>query len=153
MLCDRLGRNRPDRKVSLAIAFCLIGCVLLSIAFGMPAGNGQLLMICIGMFIALGTNGPSSAMVANLTHNSVHSTAFATLTLANNFLGLALGPLVIGKISDVIGLHSAFQLMPLMSIAAAAVFFYAKRHYLRDITRFEAQTKLEPTQLFNTGDR
>ncbi|WP_448762106.1 MFS transporter [Acinetobacter tandoii] len=153
MLCDRLGRNRPDRKVSLAIAFCLIGCVLLSIAFGMPAGNGQLLMICIGMFIALGTNGPSSAMVANLTHNSVHSTAFATLTLANNFLGLALGPLVIGKISDVIGLHSAFQLMPLMSIAAAAVFFYAKRHYLRDITRFEAETKLEPTQLFNTGDR
>lgn len=153
MLCDRLGRNRPDRKVSLAIAFCLIGCVLLSIAFGMPAGNGQLLMICIGMFIALGTNGPSSAMVANLTHNSVHSTAFATLTLANNFLGLALGPLVIGKISDVIGLHSAFQLMPLMSIAAAAVFFYAKRHYLRHITRFEAQTKLEPTQLFNTGDR
>lgn len=153
MLCDRLGRNRPDRKVSLAIAFCLIGCVLLSIAFGMPAGNGQLLMICIGMFIALGTNGPSSAMVANLTHNSVHSTAFATLTLANNFLGLALGPLVIGKISDVIGLHSAFQLMPLMCIAAAAVFFYAKRHYLRDITRFEAQTKLEPTQLFNTGDR
>lgn len=153
MLCDRLGRNRPDRKASLAIAFCLIGCVLLSIAFGMPAGNGQLLMICIGMFIALGTNGPSSAMVANLTHNSVHSTAFATLTLANNFLGLALGPLVIGKISDVIGLHSAFQLMPLMSIAAAAVFFYAKRHYLRDITRFEAQTKLEPTQLFNTGDR
>lgn len=153
MLCDRLGRNRPDRKVSLAIAFCLIGCVLLSIAFGMPAGNWQLLMICIGMFIALGTNGPSSAMVANLTHNSVHSTAFATLTLANNFLGLALGPLVIGKISDVIGLHSAFQLMPLMSIAAAAVFFYAKRHYLRDITRFEAQTKLEPTQLFNTGDR
>ena len=152
ILCDRLGKNRPDRKVSLAIAYCLIGCLLLSIAFAMPAGNAQLLMICFGMFIALGTNGPSSAMVANLTHNSVHSTAFATLTLANNFLGLALGPLVIGKISDVIGLHSAFQFMPLMSIAAAAVFFYAKRHYLRDVTRFDAQMKSEQSQLFNTGD-
>lgn len=152
ILCDRLGKNRPDRKVSLAIAYCLIGCLLLSIAFAIPAGNAQLLMICFGMFIALGTNGPSSAMVANLTHNSVHSTAFATLTLANNFLGLALGPLVIGKISDVIGLHSAFQFMPLMSIAAAAVFFYAKRHYLRDVTRFDEQMKSEQTQLFNTGD-
>ena len=78
-------------------------------------------------------------MVANLTHNSVHSTAFATLTLANNFLGLALGPLVVGKVSDLIGLHSAFQLMPLMSIAAAAVFFYAKQHYVRDVARFNAQ--------------
>lgn len=139
MLCDYLGRNCPDRKVSLAITYCLLGCVLLFIAFAVPSGRNQLLLICLGMFIALGTNGPSSAMVANLTHNSVHGSAFATLTLANNFLGLALGPLVVGKVSDVIGLHSAFQLMPLVSIAAAAVFFYAKCHYHKDIARFEQQ--------------
>ncbi|MEB3863802.1 MFS transporter [Acinetobacter sp. IK31] len=139
MLCDYLGRNCPDRKVSLAITYCLVSCVLLLIAFAVPAGRSQLLLICLGMFIALGTNGPSSAMVANLTHNSVHGSAFATLTLANNFLGLALGPLVVGRISDVIGLHSAFQLMPLVSIAAAAVFFYAKSHYHKDMARFEQQ--------------
>lgn len=139
MLCDYLGRNCPDRKVILAITYCLGGCVLLLIAFAVPTGRNQLLLICLGMFIALGTNGPSSAMVANLTHNSVHGSAFATLTLANNFLGLALGPLVVGKISDVIGLHSAFQLMPLVSIAAAAVFFYAKRHYHKDMARFNDQ--------------
>lgn len=139
MLCDYLGRNRPDRKVSLAITYCLVGCLILSIAFALSAGRSQLILICLGMFIALGTNGPSSAMVANLTHNSVHGSAFATLTLANNFLGLALGPLVVGKISDVIGLQNAFQLMPLVSIAAAAVFFYAKRHYHKDMARFSAQ--------------
>lgn len=143
MLCDYLGRNCPDRKVSLAITYCLVSCVLLLIAFAVPAGRSQLLLICLGMFIALGTNGPSSAMVANLTHNSVHGSAFATLTLANNFLGLALGPLVVGRISDVIGLHSAFQLMPLVSIAAAAVFFYAKCHYHKDIARFEQQGMTE----------
>jgi len=139
MLCDYLGRNRPDRKVSLAITYCLVGCLILSIAFALSAGRSQLILICLGMFIALGTNGPSSAMVANLTHNSVHGSAFATLTLANNFLGLALGPLVVGKISDVIGLQNAFQLMPLVSIAAAAVFFYAKRHYHKDMARFNDQ--------------
>lgn len=135
MLCDRLGKDRPDRKVLLAIIYCLGGCVLLMTAFALEAGTPQLILICLGMFLALGTNGPSSAMVANLTHNSVHGTAFATLTLANNFLGLALGPLVVGKVSDIIGLHHAFQLMPLVSIAAAAVFFYAKRHYHRDMER------------------
>ena len=146
MLCDRLGKNRPDRKVSLAIAYCLVGCLLLSIAFSLPAGTAQLVLIGLGMFIALGTNGPSSAMVANLTHNSVHGTAFATLTLANNFLGLALGPLVIGKLSDVIGLHSAFQFMPLMSIAAAIVFFYAKFHYLKDMERLNEQAVAQNSQ-------
>ncbi|MCL6246546.1 MFS transporter [Acinetobacter sp. ANC 4945] len=143
MLCDRLGKDRPDRKVTLAIIYCLLGCILLSIAFALPTGTAQLVMIALGMFMALGTNGPSSAMVANLTHNAVHSTAFATLTLANNFLGLALGPLVIGKLSDVIGLHHAFQVMPAVSILSAAVFFYAKRHYLKDVTRFNLQVASE----------
>ncbi|OTG83301.1 multidrug DMT transporter permease [Acinetobacter sp. ANC 5054] len=143
MLCDRLGKDRPDRKVTLAIIYCLLGCILLSIAFALPTGTAQLVMIALGMFMALGTNGPSSAMVANLTHNAVHSTAFATLTLANNFLGLALGPLVIGKLSDVIGLHNAFQIMPVVSILSAAVFFYAKRHYLKDVTRFNLQVASE----------
>lgn len=135
MLCDRLGKNRPDRKVSLAIGYCLLSCLILSIAFALPAGQLQLVMICLGMFIAIGTNGPTSAMVANLTHYSVHATAFATLTLANNLLGLALGPLLVGKVSDVIGLHAAFQLMPLISIVAAMVLLFAKYHYHRDMAQ------------------
>ena len=35
-------------------------------------------------------------MVANLTPESIRATAFGTLTLANNLLGLAAGPLVVG---------------------------------------------------------
>ncbi|MEG0858413.1 MAG: MFS transporter [Pseudomonas sp.] len=142
MLCDRLGRQRPDRKISLAISYCLGSCLLLSLAFALPSGTAQLVLICLGMMIAVGTNGPSSAMVANLTHYSVHGTAFATLTLSNNLLGLATGPLITGRVSDVIGLHAAFQLVPLISIVSAAVFFIAKRHYHSDMARLDgAQAK------------
>ncbi|MNC24747.1 hypothetical protein D3C75_728120 [compost metagenome] len=35
--------------------------------------------------------------------------------------------------SDLIGLDNAFQLVPLVSIAAAAVFIYTKRHYHSDM--------------------
>ncbi|MDM5059442.1 MULTISPECIES: MFS transporter [Aeromonas] len=137
MLSDRLCRNRPDRKISLAIAYCLGSCLLLSLAFALPAGLPQLLLIGLGMFIATGTSGPAGAMVANLTHASVHGTAFATLTLANNLLGLAPGPFITGKVSDHIGLDNAFQLVPLISVAAAAVFFYGKRHYHKDVARLD----------------
>lgn len=140
MLCDRLGRQRPDRKISLAIGYCLGSCALLSIAFALPAGTAQLVLICLGMMIAAGTNGPSSAMVANLTHAAVHGTAFATLTLANNLLGLATGPLITGRVSDLIGLQAALQWVPLTSIAAAAVFWVAKRHYHRDMDRLSARS-------------
>lgn len=144
MLSDRLCRNSPERKVSLAIGFCLGSCLLLSAAFALSAGPVQLVLICLGMAIATGTTGPAGAMVANLTHYSVHGTAFATLTLANNMLGLAPGPFITGRVSDVIGLHAAFQLVPLVSLAAAAVFFYAKCHYQKDIARLQGQSVSEP---------
>jgi MFS family permease len=139
MLSDRLCRHSPERKVSLAIAFCLGSCLLLSAAFALQAGPLQLVLICLGMLIATGTTGPCGAMVANLTHYSVHGTAFATLTLANNLLGLAPGPFIAGRVSDLIGLHAAFQWVPLVSLAAAAVFFYAKCHYHKDIARLQGQ--------------
>ena len=129
----------------MAIAFCLGSCLLLSAAFAIPTGTARIALLCLGIFIVIGTNGPSMAMVANLTHHSVHSSAFATLTIANNLLGIALGPLVIGKISDHVGLHDAFQLMPFMSILSAAVFFYAKRHYHSDIIRLTEQGLLPPS--------
>lgn len=139
MLSDRLCRNRPDRKILLSIGYCLGSCLLLSLAFALPFGPAQLVLIGLGMLIATGTSGPAGAMVANLTHYSVHGTAFATLTLANNLLGLATGPLLTGKVSDLIGLDHAFQLVPLVSIAAAAVFFYAKRHYHKDMARLHGE--------------
>jgi MFS family permease len=144
MLSDRLCRHSPERKVSLAIGFCLGSCLLLSAAFALQAGPVQLLLICLGMLIATGTTGPCGAMVANLTHYSVHGTAFATLTLANNMLGLAPGPFITGRVSDLIGLHAAFQLVPLVSLAAAAVFFYAKCHYHKDIARLQGQSVADP---------
>jgi MFS family permease len=85
------------------------------------------------MFMAAGTSGPAGAMVANLTPLPIHGTAFATLTLANNLLGLAAGPLLTGVLADALGLAHAFQLVPLVGLAAAAVFYFAKRHYLDDI--------------------
>ncbi|MBT8769514.1 MFS transporter [Metapseudomonas boanensis] len=135
MLSDRLCRNSPDRKIALAISFCLSSCLLLSLAFMLPPGPLQLVMIALGMLVATGTTGPAGAMVANLTHYAIHGTAFATLTLANNLLGLAPGPFVTGALADRFGLDTAFQLMPLASLAAAVVFFYAKRHYHSDIER------------------
>ena len=45
MLSDRLCRNAPEHKFSLAIAYCLASCALLSLAFALPHGTPQLVMI------------------------------------------------------------------------------------------------------------
>jgi len=85
-----------------------------------------------------GTSGPAGAMVANLTHPLIHGTAFATLTLANNLLGLAPGPFVTGLVADRIGLAGALEWLPLVSLGAIAAFLAAYRVYHRDLERIEA---------------
>ncbi|MNF51352.1 putative galactarate transporter [compost metagenome] len=135
MLSDRLCRQSPVRKIEISIALCLGSCLLLSLALALPVGPAQLALIGMGMLIVTGINGTTVAMIANLANYKVHGTAFATLTLVNNLLGLAPGPFITGKVSDVIGLHGAFQLVPLMSIAAAAVYFCIRKYYLDDIAR------------------
>lgn len=135
MLSDRMCRAAPERKIALAVGYCLGSCLLLLAAFAMAPGAAQLVLIGAGMFLAAGTTGPSGAMVANLTHRSVHGTAFATLTLANNLLGLAPGPFLTGVMADRYGLAVACQLVPLVSLAAALVFLRARRSYLQDVQR------------------
>jgi MFS family permease len=139
MLSDRLCRAAPERKITLAIGYCLGSCLLLSAAFALAPGALQLGLIGAGMFLAAGTTGPSGAMVANLTHRSVHGTAFATLTLANNLLGLAPGPFLTGVLADHAGLATACRLVPLVSLLAALVFGYARRHYLADVRQAASQ--------------
>jgi sugar phosphate permease len=137
-LADRLSKNARERKWSAAIVFCLLCFTLLAIGFRMPAGPLQLVLIGVGMFFSAGASGPSGAMVANLTPPSIHSSAFATLTLANNLLGLAPAAILTGMVADRIGLVGALQLVPFAPLVAAAAFFIGKRNYGGDLDRLDA---------------
>ncbi|WPN45181.1 MULTISPECIES: MFS transporter [unclassified Pseudomonas] len=139
MLSDRLSRQSPLRKIEMCMVFCLASCLLMSLALVQSSGPVQLGLIGLAMLFVTGANGPIIATVANLTNYKVHGTAFAVLTLVNNMLGLAPGPFVTGRVSDLIGLHGAFQWVPLMSIAAVAVFYYVRSHYLDDIARAHSE--------------
>lgn len=134
-ICDRFGANAPEAKMSLAVMFCLACFAVLTLAFQLPVGAPQLVLIALGMFIGAGTVGPAGAMVANLTPMAVHGTAFAILSLANNLLGLAPGPVVTGMLADAFGLHAALQLVPLVSLVSAVIFLFGLRSYQRDMRR------------------
>jgi MFS family permease len=133
MLSDRLGAREPLLKIRLAIVYCLLSAGLTGIAFLLPAGPVQLAALGLAAFLAAATSGPAGAMVANLTPLALHGTAFATLTLANNLLGLAPGPILTGRLADAFGLQAALQVLPAASLAAALVFAIAARSYQSDL--------------------
>ncbi|QQX86023.1 MFS transporter [Cupriavidus necator] len=145
-LTDWAARHAPGRKWLMAVAYSVTCCALLLTAFHLPAGTAQLVLIGAGMLFVGGTAGPASAAVANLTHPAIHATAFATLTLANNLLGLAPGPFVTGLIADRIGLLGALQLIPLAGVLAALCFLVGRRTYMADLLRLENQREADPNK-------
>lgn len=135
---DRISRTAPERKWGTAIAYCLLSSILLGIAFQLHAGPLQILLIGAGMFVSGGASGPSGAMVANLTPSSIHASAFATLTLGNNLMGLAPAAVLTGLIADRIGLFGALQIVPVVPLIGAVAFIVGKRNYAKDLRRLEA---------------
>jgi len=136
---DRLSRVKAERKWTIAMTYSLISAGLLLFAFQFPPGPAQLVLLGAGMAMVAGTTGPAGAMVANLTPAPIHATAFATLTLANNLLGLAPGPFVTGLIADRVGLMDAMQMVPLVALGAVAAFAVGKRYYAEDLKRIQTQ--------------
>ncbi|HJV86947.1 MAG TPA: MFS transporter [Noviherbaspirillum sp.] len=138
IVTDRISRHVPERKWWMAVAYSLISGALLMVAFRLPAGTPQLVLIGAAMLVVAGTSGPAGAMVANLTPTVIHSSAFATLTLMNNLLGLAPGPFVTGFIADRVGLLGSLKIIPLVALGAASAFAIGKRYYASDLKHIQA---------------
>ena len=132
LVSDRLF-DTCEQRLKFAAGLSLSCAVLLAAAFMLPGGQWQLILLGLAMFLAASTAGPAGAMVAGLTPAAIHATAFATLTLANNFLGLAPGPILTGWLADQFGLLGALRWLPLASISAALVFLSARRSSRADL--------------------
>ncbi|WP_085488868.1 MFS transporter [Paraburkholderia susongensis] len=135
MLTDRISRHHPARKWMMAIVYCVISGAAFAVAFQLPPGNLQLTLIGVGMLVESGVCGPTGALVAELTPSRIHGTAMAIWALANNLLGLAAGPVIIGMLADRMGLHAALELIPLATVVSTLLFVAGRRLYSRDVAR------------------
>jgi predicted MFS family arabinose efflux permease len=138
IVTDRISHGYPIRKWTSALVYSSLCLLLLPIGFAQEPGVVQIVLIAAGVFFAAGTAGPAGSMVANLTPASIRATAFGTLTLVNNLLGLAAGPIVTGLLADRIGLVPAMALAPLVSALAIAALLIGRRAYPSSIRRTEA---------------
>ncbi|MFX1766205.1 MFS transporter [Paraburkholderia sp. A1RI-2L] len=135
VLTDRVSRLNGTRKWTMAITYCVLVFAAFASAFHVPPGPLQLVLIGVGMFMASGVCGPTGALVAELTAPSIHATAMALWSLANNLLGLAAGPVIVGLIADRMGLHMALQWIPFAALVSALLFVLGKRRYAGDLAR------------------
>jgi MFS family permease len=125
ILADWVSRKAPRRQLLMAVVYCLASAAFVALALLFPVGWAQIALLGLAMGIATGSFGPAGSAAAAGSNLAAHASVFATLTLINNFLGLAPGPIVTGLAADRWGLWRALQLAPIAAVAAAVAFVAA----------------------------
>ena len=135
-MIDRLSIRRPRNKLPMLSVLCLVSLVILMYAFNGPlVGPAQLKLIIVGGFFMTCSVGVVVGVVMDVVHPGVRSTGGAVLSLFQNLLGLAVGPFLVGVLSDMWGLQQAMSVVPLFSILAAVSFIAAARSYNHDVSQ------------------
>jgi len=139
-LADRLSVGHPRRRALVPAVYSVLSALLLIVAFALPAGPLGLGLLFLGALFAAAHGGCSAAIVCDVTHPGVRATVTAMLVLANNLIGFAPGPFIVGMLSDLLGLKLAMTLIPVFALAAAVFFFLASRSYEADAARVRARS-------------
>jgi MFS family permease len=152
-LADRLSAKRPRRRALVPAAYSVLSALALIIAFALPPGPVGLGLIFIGALFAAAHGGCSAAIVCDVTHPGVRATVTATIALANNLIGLAPGPFIVGILSDSLGLKLALTLAPVLALAAAVFFVLASRSYEADTARNQARSLEDRSTPFSAASQ
>jgi predicted MFS family arabinose efflux permease len=139
MVVDRLSKGRARRKTYTLAGLCLLGPLVLTPTFAFTdailSGDTQFMLIALGGFVITCTVGPACALVMDVTHAGLRATGASVLSLCQNLLGMAAGPLLSGALSDAFGLDTALAVIPGFSVLAALLFLAASRTYESEIFR------------------
>jgi len=139
VVCDMVGKRYARGRVISMGVLCLISTAVLGAAFGLPllgvqlSNQAQFALFAVGGFFATCTAGPSAAIVMSVVHPGFRATGASILGLLQNLLGMAMGPLLGGVLSDAFGLQTALAVTPLFGIAAAWLLWVGSRTYQRDV--------------------
>jgi MFS family permease len=97
-----------------------------------PLGWGLIFIACFCLFF---NTGPTNTILANVSHPSLRSAAFALNIFVIHTLGDVLSPVAIGVLSDKYNLTVGFLVVGVMFLVAAALWLLGTRFLARDTER------------------
>ena len=116
-----VARGRPAGRVEVAAVAQVVGVLLLVPAFAVDGTAAMLVLFAAGAVTLTMPNAPLAALRADVIHPDLRGRAAAVQAVL--FAGAAAAsPLVIGLISDAIGLRGALLVvLPLMGVGGIAL--------------------------------
>jgi MFS family permease len=136
-LTDRWLKSRKNARLLFpALSSCLTA-VLLFIAFSFYRGGIQYAVLLAAGIAAVSFVPAAVAVTQDVVHPGVRAVSLSLCVIVQHILGSALGPPVIGALSDAFGLETAMVFLPLFALLAGILFFIGSFFYISDIKLIE----------------
>src|SRR4051794_1918812 len=144
-LGDRLvARGRPAGRVEVAAAAQVVGVLLLVPAFAVHGTAAMLVLFALGAVTLTMPNAPLAALRADVVHPDLRGRAAAVGAVLSAGAAAA-SPLVIGLLSDQIGLRGALlTILPLMGVGGVLLAIFGPSVVEPDRIRMQASLLEEP---------
>jgi len=152
-LASRFARNNePAQLKAMAIIFAVTALLFASV-FVMP--NKELAFGFMALFIILGMtiNGPMDAIKQSIVPERTRASSFALVSLLGNLIGMGLGPLAGGALSDLLhpmlgdeSLRYALLILTPGYLWAAWHLWAARKTVLQDVSRVESGSAGAPLE-------
>ncbi|WP_419252002.1 spinster family MFS transporter [Caulobacter sp. ErkDOM-YI] len=143
VLADRLGAKDLRAYVIVPAIASLIAIPFYILAINLPTAVPALLMLTIPTLLGTLWYGPVYATAQSIVNPAMRATAAAVLLLIINLIGLGLGPLGVGALSDFFagpmgmgaaeGVRWALIVSTLMGLGAFALFWQARKTIREDM--------------------
>ncbi|MFH0787898.1 MAG: MFS transporter, partial [Pseudomonadota bacterium] len=117
------------------LQFCSF--LLFLTAFGLFQGKVQFLVLILAGFFYSAFTGPVYASIVELVHAGLRSTAISVMTLIQNVLGFALGPIFTGVLSDRFGIGTAMIACSFVPALSMILYLVGAGFYTRDLAKVE----------------
>ena len=143
-LATRFAAGNEKRQMrALAVVFILLGIASLG-SYMATDRHVALTFVALSAFLSTLPNGPILSAIQNLVADNMRSVTLALLLLVANLVGLGLGPLAIGVLSDI--LHGSLAdeslryalIFSTPGVLWAAVHFWKAGSYIEDEITFQA---------------
>ncbi len=129
LLADHLARTEPTWQVRLVALALVLGVPLWIAVFLTPDTTAMLwLLVLPGMLLGVYV-GPTFALVQALVDVRSRAVAAAILLFIANLIGLGIGPLVIGVVSDLLRSQLGSDSLRMALLLAVPVSAWAAYHY------------------------
>jgi MFS family permease len=136
-LVDAWNKKQGNARPLFAGLSSLLSAGLWLISFAFFSGTAQYVMFMVSALATLLYLSGASALTQDVVHPGLWAISYSICVIVQNLLGSSTGPIVVGSISDKIGLSSAMLVVPIMAAVAGILFLLAALFYRRDLAKVD----------------